>query len=85
MVMEPPCNKSLCVEKEKVVTDAVLFKERRSLSDIIMLTPCTWPCNMARLVAPALTRSTDVFMLSPAFLIATGEPVVSSPAANVTL
>ena len=85
MVMEPLCNKSLCVENEKVVTDAVLFKYTRSLSDIAMLTPCTWPCSIARLVAPKLKRSTEVMMCIPALLIATGEPVVSSPAANVML
>ena len=85
MVMAPPCARSLCVEKENVVTDDVIFKETRSRSDIIMLTPCTWPCSMARLVAPALTSSADVLIFRPVLLDAISLPVVSSPAPNVML
>ena len=85
MVMAPPCARSLCVAKENVVTDDVFFKETRSRSDIIMLTPCTWPCSMARLVAPALARLTVVTTVSPKPLDSNGSPVVSSPAPNVML
>ena len=85
MVMEPPCNRSLCVEKEKVAADVVVFKETRSSTDIVIETPCTRPCNMARLIAPALKRSTLVLILSPELFVAIGRPVVSSPAANVML
>ena len=52
MVMVPPDNRSLCVVNENVVTDAVLFQEKRSWAAIAMLTLCTWPCAIARLVAP---------------------------------
>ena len=85
MVMAPPCARSLCVAKENVVTDDVFFKETRSRSDIIILTPCTWPCSMARLVAPALTSSADVLIFRPVLLDAISLPVVSSPAPNVML
>ena len=85
MVMAPPCARSLCVAKENVVTDDVFFKETRSRSDIVMLTPCTWPCSMARLVAPALTSSADVLIFRPVLLDAISLPVVSSPAPNVML
>ena len=85
MVMEPLCNKSLCVENEKVVTDAVLFKDTRSLSDIAMLTPCTWPCSIARLVAPTLMSSAEVLILRPEVLAVISLPVVNSPLANTSL
>ena len=85
MVMAPPCARSLCVAKENVVTDDVFFKETRSRSDIIILTSCTWPRNMARLVAPALTSSADVLIFRPVLLDAISLPVVSSPLANVIL
>ena len=85
MVMAPPCARSLCVAKENVVTDDVFFKETRSRSDIIILTSCTWPRNMARLVAPWLIESTLVSTRSPEPLDSNGSPVVSSPAPNVML
>ena len=54
MVMVPPDGRSLCVVNEKTVTDAEVVPEIQSKLFIIMLTLCTWPCTMARLVAPAL-------------------------------
>ena len=83
--MVPPDGRSLCVVNEKVVTAVVLFDEKRSWAAIIMLTLCTWPCTMARLVAPTLTRSADVLIFRPELLDATTVPVVNSPAANVIL
>ena len=85
MVMAPPCARSLCVAKENVVTDDVFFKETRSRSDIIILTSCTWPRNMARVVAPWLIDSTLVSTRSPEPVDSNGSPVVSSPAPNVML
>ena len=85
MVMAPPDGRSLCVVNEKVVTDDVLFDEKRSWAAMVMLTFCTWPCTMARLVAPALGSSTEVLTLSPVLFDTDAEPVVASPAANVML
>ena len=85
MVMAPPCARSLCVAKENVVTDDVFFKETRSRSDIIILTSCTWPRNMARLVAPWLISSADVLIFRPVLLDAISPPVASSPLANEIL
>ena len=85
MVMAPPCARSLCVAKENVVTDDVFFKETRSRSDIIILTSCTWPRNMARLVAPWLISSADVLIFRPVLLDAISPPVTSSPLANEIL
>ena len=85
MVMLPPDNRSLCVVNENVVTDAEVVPEMQSKLFIIMLTFCTWPCAIARLVALEFKKSTEVFTLSPALFDADAEPVVNSPAANVML
>ena len=84
MVIVPPDNRSLCVVNENVVTDVVLFEEKRSLAAIVMLTFCTWPCAIARLVALDATSS-EVDIVKPAAFELTADPVVNSPAANVML
>ena len=82
MVMAPPDGRSLCVVNEKVVTDAEVVSEIQSKLCIVMLTFCTWPCTMARLVALDAT-SRDVEIVKPAAFELTADPVVNSPAANV--
>ena len=84
MVIAPPDGRSLCVVNEKVVADVVLFEEKRSWAATIMLTLCTWPCAMARLVALDAT-SREVEIVKPAASELTADPVVNSPAANVML
>ncbi len=85
MVIFVPMTRSDCVVNEKTVTDVVILVANRSAAPIVMLTLCTWPCAIARLVALEFKKSTEVFTLNPALFDADAEPVVNSPAANVML
>ena len=82
--MAPPCARSLCVAKENVVTEDVLLRAKRSEAAMAMLTLCTRPCTISRLV-PLDAASSDVEIVSPKAFALTANPVVNSPAANVTL
>ena len=77
-----PIIRSPCVVKEKLVTDVVRLVANRSAAPMAMLTFCTWPCTMARLVALDAT-SREVEIVKPAAFELTADPVVNSPAANV--
>ena len=77
-----PIIRSPCVVNEKFVTDVVHLVANRSAAPMAMLTLCTWPCTMARLVALDAT-SRDVEIVKPAAFELTADPVVNSPAANV--
>ena len=84
MVIFVPMTRSDCVVNEKTVTDVVILVANRSAAPIVMLTLCTWPCAIARLVALDATSS-EVDIVKPAAFELTADPVVNSPAANVML